>query len=97
MASTEQPLSPYIYISPDIKSAQLRQKHPFTWLNIMSVTSKSVKRRNYLGDRAKAVLIQKVVAGGESSLDLLLGTLTFINWFATILLLRLKHYDTDLC
>jgi hypothetical protein len=40
-------------------------------------------------------MIQKYIIGGESSLDLLLGTLTFINWFVTILLLCLKRSDFD--
>ena len=60
------------------------------------VTARSVKRQNNLSDQAKGAMIQKVVAGGESSLALLLGTPTFINWFVTILLPRLKYCDFNL-
>jgi hypothetical protein len=73
----------------------MRRMYPFTWLNIMSVATKSIKRRNSLSDQAKGIIIQKVVAGGERSLDLLFGTLTFLNWFVANLQIRRKDSDFD--
>jgi hypothetical protein len=60
--------------------------YPFTWLNIMRVATKSVKKRNSLSGQARRIIIQKVVDGGERSIDLLFGTLTFVNWFVANLL-----------
>jgi hypothetical protein len=75
-----QPLCPYVYIPPTQTSLQLRHDYPFLWLTIMSVTSNSFLTRKSLSNQAKATIIQRVVTDGERTLDLLLGTLTFVNW-----------------
>ena len=46
----------------------------------MGVTSKSAKLRNHLSLQTRRVIIERVIAGGERSFDLLLGILTFVNW-----------------
>lgn len=61
-------------------SSQLRDTYPFLWLNIMSVAIPSVKMRTSLNDQAREIIVQRIVAGGERSLDLLLGILTYVNW-----------------
>ncbi|RFU26476.1 hypothetical protein B7463_g9867, partial [Scytalidium lignicola] len=54
--------------------------YPFLWLNIMGVASKSIKTRNSLSLQTRCIIIERIVAGGERSLDLLYGVLTFVNW-----------------
>lgn len=77
---SKQTFPPYVYIPPDMTSLQLRQAYPFLWLNIMSVASKSVGQRQAFANQARNVIVQRVVAQSERSLDLLLGILTFVNW-----------------
>ncbi|KAK6065033.1 C6 transcription factor [Seiridium cupressi] len=72
--------TPYVYLPPETTSDLVRQTYPFFWLNVMAVTSGSAKRRNCLSLQSRRTIIERVVAGGERSLDLLLGLLTFINW-----------------
>jgi len=67
-------------------SVHIRKSFPFLWLNIMAVASKSAKTRNYLSLQTRCIIIERVVAGGERSLDLLLGILTFVNWLVVNLL-----------
>ncbi|KAM0812065.1 hypothetical protein AB5N19_14382 [Seiridium cardinale] len=72
--------TPYIYLPPETTSDLVRQTYPFFWLNVMAVTSESAKRRNSLSLQSRRTIVERVVAGGERSLDLLLGLLTFVNW-----------------
>ncbi|KAF3768884.1 hypothetical protein M406DRAFT_237415, partial [Cryphonectria parasitica EP155] len=76
--------TPFIYIDPGIRAVNVRRTYPFLWLNIMGVTSKAVKTRNSLSLRIRRIIIEKVVAGGERSLDLLFGLLTFVNWLVRV-------------
>ncbi|KAI1416890.1 hypothetical protein F5Y13DRAFT_101537, partial [Hypoxylon sp. FL1857] len=71
---------PFVHIPPHVTSQQLRESYPFLWLNIMSTTSSSPKRRYALGDQARSIVIQRVVVDREKSLDLLLGLLTLVGW-----------------
>lgn len=69
-----------MYIPPDMSSVRLRQMYPFLWLNIMGIASRSVKTRNELSLQTRRIIVERVVVGGERSLDLLFGILTFVNW-----------------
>ncbi|KAL9115271.1 MAG: hypothetical protein Q9227_001065 [Pyrenula ochraceoflavens] len=72
--------APFVHLPSGLTSVQVRQMYPFLWLNIMGVASRSTKRRKSLSFQARRMMIERVVAGGERSLDLLFGMLTFVNW-----------------
>ncbi|VUC26670.1 unnamed protein product [Clonostachys rosea] len=74
------PLCPYVCIPREWDAATLRQQYPFLWLNVMGVASLSTKTRYSLGRQAKNIIVQKVVADGTRSVDMLLGVLTFLCW-----------------
>lgn len=79
--SRSQSLVPYIYIPPHETAVQLRRAYPFLWLTIMTVTAKKVSTRYSLGEQARIIIVQRVVGGGgERTLDMLLGILTFVTW-----------------
>jgi hypothetical protein len=82
LITSMQIFSPYLYLPPHMTPLQLRDIYPFLWLNIMSVASKSVQTRKSLGAQVRSVIVQRIVSGSERSLDLLFGTLTFVNWLA---------------
>ncbi|KAI0161036.1 hypothetical protein GGR52DRAFT_562647 [Hypoxylon sp. FL1284] len=71
---------PFVYIPPHVASQQLRELYPFLWLNIISTSLTSPRRRTALGDQARNIVIQKVALEREKSLDLLLGLLTLVGW-----------------
>jgi hypothetical protein len=64
-------------VTPD----ELRASRPFLWLSVMSVASTSARTRNRLGRQTRNIIVQRVVGGSERSFDLLLGILTFVNWY----------------
>ncbi|KAH9234814.1 hypothetical protein K456DRAFT_1738453 [Colletotrichum gloeosporioides 23] len=71
---------PFHYIPPHVSSQQLKETYPFLWLNIMSVTSRSNKRRLALGDKVREIIFQKIVIEREKNLDLLLGLIATLGW-----------------
>ncbi|KAK2777595.1 zn 2cys6 transcription factor, partial [Colletotrichum kahawae] len=71
---------PFHYIPPHFSSHQLKDTHPFLWLNIMSVTSRSNKRRLALGDKIREIIFQRIVVEREKNLDLLLGLIATLGW-----------------
>ncbi|KAK3367531.1 hypothetical protein B0H63DRAFT_489362 [Podospora didyma] len=71
---------PFHYIPPYISSRQLLETFPFLWLNIMSTTSRSNKRRLALGDQVRNIIFRKIVVEREKNLDLLLGLLASLGW-----------------
>ncbi|KAL3436115.1 hypothetical protein BDV09DRAFT_58709 [Aspergillus tetrazonus] len=75
------PYFPCIHISPDMTAQRLRERRPFTWLCIMSVTSKSASQRRALNDRIKATVAQEMVHNSASTdIDILLGLLIYLGW-----------------
>jgi hypothetical protein len=74
------PLCPYVCIPNEWDATTLRQQCPFLWLSIMSVASLSTKTRYSLGRQVKNIVVQKIVADGTRSVDMLLGVLTFLCW-----------------
>ncbi|KAF4833736.1 hypothetical protein CGCTS75_v003575 [Colletotrichum tropicale] len=71
---------PFHYVPPHVSSQQLKETYPFLWLNIMSVTSKSNKRRLALGDKVREIIFQKIIVEREKNLDLLLGLIATLGW-----------------
>lgn len=71
---------PIAYIPPHVTSSQFRQEKPFFWFCIMAVQAKDLERRDALLSKVNCFIYQKIVFGVESSLDLLLGLMTYTSW-----------------
>ncbi|KAL4974564.1 hypothetical protein BDW66DRAFT_167646 [Aspergillus desertorum] len=75
------PYFPCVYMAPDMTAQQLRERRPFTWLCIMSVTCKSAAKRWALNDKIKATVAQQMVHNSASTdIDILLGLLIYLGW-----------------
>ncbi|KAL4995730.1 hypothetical protein BDV10DRAFT_187770 [Aspergillus recurvatus] len=75
------PYFPCVYISSDMTAQQLRERRPFTWLCIMSVTCKSAAQRQALNDKIKTTVAQQMVHSSASTdVDILLGLLIYLGW-----------------
>ena len=73
---------PFVYISSTVTAQQLRQERPFLWLCIMMIASRSTSQQQILGSHIQHIIAQKMLLKSEQSIDLLLGLLTFIGWYA---------------
>jgi hypothetical protein len=71
---------PFVHIPYETSADQLQQKHPFLWLCIMSISSKSVLQQQALSRQIKNTVAQRLLHESECSIDLLLGLLAFIGW-----------------
>ncbi|KAL4744771.1 hypothetical protein BDW72DRAFT_74764 [Aspergillus terricola var. indicus] len=75
------PYFPCVHISPDMTAQRLRERRPFTWLCIMSVTSKYAAQRRALNDKIKTIVAQRMVHSSASTdIDTLLGLLIYLGW-----------------
>ncbi len=73
---------PFVYIPSTTTARQLREQYPFLWLNIMAVAYQESGRQRAMSEFIKQYVAQKMVIHHEKSLDLLLGLLAFIGWYA---------------
>lgn len=71
---------PIAYIPPQVTSSQFRQEKPFFWFCIMAVSAKDLERRDALLNKVNYSIYQRILLGVESSLDLLLGLMTYTSW-----------------
>ncbi|KAI1095078.1 hypothetical protein F5B19DRAFT_398063 [Rostrohypoxylon terebratum] len=70
----------FIHISPDTTAKELRQTRPFLLQAIIAVASPSTDQKMARGKELKQILAHATVTENQSSLDLLLGLLTYITW-----------------
>jgi hypothetical protein len=73
---------PFIILPESAGAQELRQERPFLWFCIMTVSSKSSVQQAALGREIRIILGHQVLLEGERTLDLLLGLLTYIVWYA---------------
>lgn len=57
-----------------------RSQHPFLFLCIMAVTSRSTEQQVALGKEIRSILGRKIFVESERSLDLLFGLLVYSGW-----------------
>jgi len=71
---------PYVYVSPNTTSSELRTKRPFLLLCMAAISSKHADRQRELFGMMRETIAQKLVITIEPCIDLLLGLLTFLGW-----------------
>ncbi|KAF3760415.1 hypothetical protein M406DRAFT_237312, partial [Cryphonectria parasitica EP155] len=74
---------PFVYLPPEVTSQQLLEEKPFTWLNIMAVTTKSLRQQQLMHGAVRQQLADEMVLANEKSIDLLYGLLIYISWSHT--------------
>lgn len=74
----------FVYLPADSTVRQLQQDRPFLFLTIMAVSSMTSAQRLRLGREVKQILAKELITEGDGSLDVLLGLLVFIAWFAFV-------------
>ncbi|KAL3480219.1 hypothetical protein BJX99DRAFT_36825 [Aspergillus californicus] len=74
------PFFPFIDLTPDMTSWYLRQHRPFLFQAIHTVTTFSTQERLVQVEELKRLLFTSALLNTESSIDLLLGLLTYLAW-----------------
>ncbi|KAI0104065.1 putative C6 transcription factor [Hypoxylon sp. NC0597] len=70
----------FIHIPQDVTAQQLHQTRPFLFRAIVAVASPFTHQKMARGKELKQILAQNALIENQSSLDLLLGLLTYIAW-----------------
>lgn len=74
------PFFPFIDITPDMTIWHLRQSRPFLLRAILTITTFSTQDRQDKVEELKRFLFASILIKVQSSMDLLLGLLTYIAW-----------------
>lgn len=75
---------PFIMVPEAITANELRRDRPFLWLCMMSVTSKSSESQKALGREVRITMGREILIEGRNNIDLLLGILVFVAWYASL-------------
>jgi hypothetical protein len=73
---------PCVYIPPDTTTEQVQQERPLLWLCIMRLGSKSASRQQLIAKKIRQLIAEAMVIESEKSIDLLLGLLVYMGWYA---------------
>ncbi|KAL4961119.1 uncharacterized protein BDV14DRAFT_129676 [Aspergillus stella-maris] len=71
---------PILYLPPWLSAEALKQNRPVLFEAILAVTSRSVDEKRNRGKAFKQMIAHEVVVENRSSLDMLLGLLTYTAW-----------------
>jgi hypothetical protein len=74
------PSFPFIDLTPDVTSCYLHQNRPFLLQAIHTVTAFSTQERFTQVEELKRILFTSALLQVQSSIDLLLGLLTYLAW-----------------
>ncbi|KAI8952711.1 putative C6 transcription factor [Xylaria longipes] len=74
------PCFPFINLGPEITTEQLQRNRPFLFQAILTVTTVSTQGRLALAEDLKHHLFTAALVDTHSSIDLLLGLLTYLAW-----------------
>jgi len=70
----------FIHIPPEMTAHQMRQDRPFLFRAIAAVATPSTQQKLMRGREFKRILAQTTLIENQSSIDLLLGLLTYVAW-----------------
>jgi hypothetical protein len=90
------PYFPFMTMPPHSNSLAFRRAHPFLFLCIIAVASKSTEQQVAIGKEIRWILGRKMLVESERSLDLLQGLLVYSGWLVALflpsfMLLELLH------
>lgn len=74
------PSFPFIDLPLTLTASQLRQDRPIFFQAIVTVTTLSIQQRLPRTERLKQAVFTSALTNAQSSIDLLLGVLTYIAW-----------------
>ncbi|SPQ26787.1 eebba2af-4534-4773-b12c-169dcb6c2276 [Thermothielavioides terrestris] len=74
------PCFPFLTLPPSLTGSQLRNDRPILFQAILTVTTFSAQRRLPRIEELKQLVFNSALMSSQSSMDLLLGLLTYIAW-----------------
>jgi hypothetical protein len=74
------PHFPFFNYAGSMSALELRQRRPFLWLVIMSLTTKSVPMQVKMGLAIRKIVMEHLITDQDNDIDILLGLLCFISW-----------------
>lgn len=75
------PNLPFMYIPPFMTAVTFRAERPFLWLCITSFICSTGSQTEYLRDRVRNEISERIIMNHERSMDLLLGLVAYLGWY----------------
>ncbi|KAK3192199.1 hypothetical protein K4F52_001829 [Lecanicillium sp. MT-2017a] len=76
------PNFPFVHLPPAMTAAALRTERPFLWLSIMTFSVTSYQQHQYLRERVRREISERVIINHERTMDILLGLIAYLGWTA---------------
>ncbi len=74
------PNFPFVHMPPAMTAAALRTERPFLWLCIMTFSVSSYQQHQYLRERVRREISERIIIYHERTMDLLLGLVAYLGW-----------------
>lgn len=75
------PNFPFVHLPPAMTAAALRTERPFLWLSIMTFSVTSYQQHQYLRERVRREISERVIINHERTMDILLGLIAYLGWY----------------
>lgn len=75
---------PFVYISSAVTLRTFQHDRPFLWLCIKAICAKTLDAQDAHARCIREILAQRLVIEGERSIDLLLGLVACLSWYAAL-------------
>lgn len=73
---------PFVIISPSVTAQELREERPFLFLTVLAAASyENMPLQRRLGKEVKQAVSNRVIIGGEASLEIIQGILIYLAWY----------------
>ncbi|KAM5360885.1 hypothetical protein ACJZ2D_013452 [Fusarium nematophilum] len=74
------PIFPAMHLPSILRSSDLRQQKPFTWLVVMALSTKQTSQQFAMEETIWQVISKRIVWEQLANLDLLIGLICFASW-----------------
>lgn len=72
---------PFVVIHPSVTAQELRESKPFLFLTVLAAASyENMPLQRQLGKEIKHVVSNRMIFGGEASIEILQGILIYLAW-----------------
>lgn len=74
---------PFMHLPSDMSSKTLRMERPFLWLSIMNLASDSHSQQQYLRDKVRREMSERIIMNHERNMDIIQGLIANLGWYVS--------------
>ncbi|KAM0664172.1 hypothetical protein ACQRIU_006755 [Beauveria bassiana] len=71
---------PFLHLPSDMSAKALRMERPFLWLSIMNLASDSHSQQQFLRDKVRREMSERIIMNHERNMDIVQGLIANLGW-----------------